>query len=195
MEEEYRPLLEIAEDNARRAGVSPTLVVHAAVSRHPVAIDSLVDDTRAYLGWIAQAFPDVRIALENNHPVQGSEIKICVGRADVLKISGCLPASRLGICWDMGHDYLSGAADEPSPEWLSRVIHVHVHDVDEHGNDHFPLIFGRVPYFRWLKALKEAGMKGIVVLELKGEHLRGWSFERVQDALTGSIAAIAEAVT
>jgi sugar phosphate isomerase/epimerase len=94
----------------------------------------------------------------------------------------------------MGHDYLRHQQDEPSPEWLSRVIHVHLHDVDLGDQDHYPLVLGNVPYRPWLQGLKQAGMKGIVVLELKGERLKDWSMNQIRVALTGSIETIAREV-
>jgi sugar phosphate isomerase/epimerase len=194
LEQEYRPLLEIAEKWAQQTGKEPTLVVHAAVSMPPADPQALIADTTAYLNWVAANFPHLRLALENNHPPTKNEVKVGIQREDVLKLAGCLPPERLGICWDMGHDYLRHTSDEPSPEWLARVIHVHVHDVDDADNDHYPLTIGNVPYPGWLKSLKQTGMKGIVVLELKGERMMNWPIERIQSALTDSVAAIAEAI-
>jgi sugar phosphate isomerase/epimerase len=92
----------------------------------------------------------------------------------------------------MGHDFLRGSAEDPEPAWLSQVIHVHLHDVDGAGLDHYPLVYGRVPFRPWLQALKQAKMKGIVVLELKGEQLMGWGLERIQVALADSVRAVAK---
>lgn len=191
LEKEYRPLLEIADGFARRLGEPRTLVLHAAVAQPPAERASLVADTIAYLQWVAETFPNVHLALENNHPPQKSEIKIGIERADILKLANCLPPDRLGICWDMGHDYLRHQQDEPTPEWFSRVVHVHLHDVDQANLDHYPLVLGNVPHRSWLKGLKEAGMKGIIVLELKGERLKDWSMDQVNAALAGSIEIIA----
>lgn len=191
LEQEYRPLLEIAESWARRTGRPSTLVVHAAVSQQPADRTSLVTDTIAYLQWVEEAFPNLHLALENNHPQVRDEIKVGILRADILQIANCLPPARLGICWDMGHDYLSHQQEQPSPEWLSRVMHVHVHDVDQEDQDHYPLVFGNVPHQVWLQGLKQAGMKGIVILELQGGRLKDWSMEQVNAALAGSIETIA----
>ncbi len=194
LEQEYRPLLEIAENWARRTGGPRTLVVHAAVSQPPADPAALVADTIAYLQWVAEAFPNLHLALENNHPPVRGEIKVGIQRADILHIANCLPPARLGICWDMGHDYLRHQQDEPSSEWLSRVMHVHLHDVDEADQDHYPLVLGNVPHLPWLQGLKQAGMKGIVVLELKGERLKGWSMNQISAALVGSVETIAREV-
>ncbi len=94
----------------------------------------------------------------------------------------------------MGHDAVSKTPVELTPEWLSKVIHVHIHDVDENGLDHYPLVLGNIPYQDWLTQLKQAGMQGIVVLELKGERMKNWTLERVMAALTDSFSAISQEV-
>lgn len=193
-EQEYRPLLEIAESWARRTGKPVTLVVHAAVSQPPADPTSLVADTIAYLQWAADSFPNLYLALENNHPTVRGEIKVGVQRAEILKIANCLPLDRLGICWDMGHDFLSHQHEEPSLEWFSRVTHVHVHDVDQEDRDHYPLVFGNVPHQLWLGRLRQVGMKGIVVLELQGKRLEDWSSEKVRETLVSSIETIAREI-
>ena len=194
LECEYRPLLEIAERFARQAGSLSVLVLHPAVSQPPAAPAALVVDTISYLQWVAESFPNLHLALENNHPQVQDEIKVGILRADILQIAGCLPPNRLGICWDMGHDYLSHQEDEPSLEWLSRVIHVHVHDVGMEDLDHYPLVFGNVPHQLWLQGLRKAGMNGIVVLELKGERLKGWPIDQVSSVLISSVETIAREV-
>jgi len=74
---------------------------------------------------------------------------------------------RLGLCWDMGHDVKAGRLTAPDAAWLDRVVHVHLHDIDENGTDHYPLLCGQVPYRTWLPALIQVGFKGIVTLEIK----------------------------
>lgn len=194
LEQEYRPLLEIAERWAQRTGEPRTLVIHAAVAQPPTDPDSLVADTIAFMHWVAEAFPNVHLALENNHPPLRNEIKVGIQRADVLQLAKCLPPERLGICWDMGHDFLRHQQDEPTPEWFSRVMHVHLHDVDQASLDHYPLIFGNVPHQSWLQGLKHAGMNGIVVLELKGERLKDWPMDQIRTALVGSVEIIAREI-
>ncbi len=74
------------------------------------------------------------------------------------------------------------------------MAHVHLHDVDQEGQDHYPLVLGNVPYHEWLQGLKQSNMKGTVVLELKGERMKGSSIEQINDALVKSIQRIASEV-
>jgi len=191
---DYRPLLGIAETWAQKSLECRTLVVHAAVARTPASREALTTDTLAFLVWVLEEFPDLQLALENNHPARPEEVKVGVEPEDVLSMLAALDNARLGVCWDLGHDYLRDKTTVPTREWLSRVVHVHVHDVDECGEDHFPLIFGRVPYQQWLGAWKALTGGGGVVLELKGNHLRDWSQVQITDALETSISHIKEAL-
>ncbi len=190
----YQPLLGIAEAWGKRLGSPRTVALHAAAAHLPVERAALVADSRAFLEWALDCFPHLVFALENNTPARPGEMKAGAGRGAVLEVLAPLQDDRLKICWDMGHDYLSGSPAALEPGWLARVAHVHVHDVDEHGVDHYPLVFGRVPHREWLAELKAAGMKGTVVLELKGGQLKGWPPERIDGALAASIAALAEEV-
>jgi sugar phosphate isomerase/epimerase len=194
LEQDLRPLLEIAENWALWSGAPLTLVMHAAVSQPPADHTALVADTIAYLHWVLETFPGLHLALENNHPQIRDEIKVGIQREEVLEIANHLSPARMGICWDMGHDYLRHVHNEPSPEWLSRVTHVHLHDVDDDDQDHYPLVLGNVPHQYWLQRLKQVGMKGIVVLELKGERLKDWSMDQIRMALVTSIETIAREV-
>ncbi len=191
---DYQPLLGIAEEWGRRLGSPRTVVLHAAMARLPAERADLEADTRAFLAWALDRFPHLVLALENNTTAKPGEIKAGDGRSRVLEVLAPLPDGRLKVCWDMGHDYLSGSPAQLEPGWLARVAHVHVHDVNENGVDHYPLVFGRVPHRPWLAQLKAAGMKGTVVLELKGGLLKNWAPAEIERALVESIAALAEEV-
>lgn len=195
IERDYRPMLEIAERWAVRAGSPWVVVFHAATAYPPHDRKSLIEDTVAFLNWVGEEFPQIRIALENNSPSSDSVIKLGVKHDDVLSLIKRVNRLNLGICWDMGHDYLQGGEQATAAEWLASVIHVHLHDVDESGLDHYPLVLGRTPYPGWLRALKTSGMKGLIVLELKGERLLGWPLKRIRSALIESVLAIVREVS
>lgn len=194
IEKQYGEMLDIASALAARDGVIKTVVIHAATAPKPAREDDLVADTVAFLRWACEAYPNLRLALENNHPASGSQVKVGASREGVLNIVSAVHHPRLRICWDMGHDHLSGSPVLPEPEWLAEVAHVHVHDVNDSGADHYPLVFGNVPYQPWLRALKQTGMKGSVVLELKGNQLKDWPPGQIQGALIDSIRAILKEV-
>jgi sugar phosphate isomerase/epimerase len=192
---EYRPMLDIAEEWTQRRGEASTVVVHAARARLPVDPRSLLADTEVFLHWLLRTYPGLCFALENDHPPEGDEVKIGVEREAILAMLASVQNAHLGACWDMGHDVLRNKTEEePTPAWLSKVAHVHVHDVDNAGKDHYPLVFGNVPCVRWLRLLRKAKMKGIAVLELQGGRLMNWPIEKITAALTDSVASIAREV-
>jgi sugar phosphate isomerase/epimerase len=186
---DYRPMLAIAQGWAEHTREKKMVVIHGARAEGGDK-RKLTTDTLAFCTWILETFPGVKVALENNLPGDQNMVKAGVSRQDVLRMVKTIHSSNLGICWDMGHDYHSHTEEEPSSEWLKNVVHVHVHDENEHGEDHFPLVFGRVPHKPWLHALVQAGMKGIVTLELKGGNLKNWKPDEITKALVQSIATI-----
>ena len=194
IEEKHRPMLDIAAGWAQRDGKIKTVVMHAATAQKPADLDGLTADSLSFLAWALETYPGLMFALENNLPATANQVKIGVDRQDVLKIIHTLHHPRLRICWDMGHDTLNGSPEVPEPEWLAQVAHVHLHDVNETGRDHYPLVYGRVSYQPWLQALKRVGMQGTVVLELKGNQLLDWQPESIQAALVDSIRHITEEV-
>jgi sugar phosphate isomerase/epimerase len=194
IENMHRPMLDIASDWAQRDGKTKTVVIHAATAHKPADPDGLTADTLSFLAWALETYPGLMFALENDLPAAANQVKVGVRREDVLKIIHALQHPRLRVCWDMGHDHLNRSPEVPEPEWLAQVVHVHLHDVNELGVDHYPLVFGRVPFQPWLQALKRVGMHGTVVLELKGNQLKDWQPESIQKALVDSLHRITEEV-
>ena len=184
VEAAYAPMLDIA------ARFGPTTVVvhgaHSTTRPH----EQLYADTVAFLEWPLARYPSLVFALEDLTP-NPRRVKIGAERAEVLRIVEEIGDSRLGICWDMGHDVRAGRRDVPDETWLQHVCHVHVHDVDEQGVDHYPFIYGRVPCQTWLPTLVETSFAGVVTLEIKGTQLVGLGIERVQQMLVESISSTA----
>ena len=95
--QEYLPLLKIADDWGKRLGEKCPLVVHAAVAAPPVDPALLVADTVRYLNWIADTFPYVHLALENNHPPFKNEIKVGIEREDIFYCSRAFRTGSEGL--------------------------------------------------------------------------------------------------
>jgi sugar phosphate isomerase/epimerase len=186
------PLLAVAETWAQLSPTCRRVVVHAAVGRAPADPAALAADTHAFLAWVLEAYPDLELALENNHPARPGEVKAGVAPQDVLALIAAVDNPRLNACWDLGHDFLRAGGAEPSAAWLAKVVHVHVHDINEIGVDHYPLVFGNVPVEAWLRAWKAQGGRGGAVLELKGKQLMGWSADKIGESLELSVATLGE---
>lgn len=171
-----------------------TIVVHGAkapASQRPRHL--LYSDTLAMVEWVIEQYPALTVALENGNPVPGVT-KIGDNRAELLHIVREVDYPALGICWDMGHDVNAGHTELPGPLWLRHVQHVHIHDLDDTGHDHLPLIYGRVLPQHWLPPLLRTGFDGIVTLELNGQRCAFLWPDRIMPALVDSIRAIDAAI-
>lgn len=213
--ETIQPVWSLANKWALRNQFRTAIVIHGAVTdqvsyiRNGVMTDELEDqgqspgqqvlyslreDTKDFIIWALDRFPNLVIALENLDLANPGVIKFGERREDVLDLVKEINHPRLGICWDLGHDIRQGVMHDPPREWLEHVKHVHAHDIDDEGRDHFPLIFGKVPNERWIQMLVNAGMEGTITLELKGQNMMGWDLSRITDALVGSIRSIYKVV-
>lgn len=188
---QYRPMLEIAQRWGMRQGIPTATVLHSARASGPNR-ESLVKDTVEFVKWVMGEFDHILLAVENLGPTDNGEFKIGDTREEVLSIVTAAGNPRAGICWDFGHDCLHQRLSLPDEEWLQKVVHVHIHDIDAEGIDHHPLVFGNCPYRDWLRALVHRNMTGAVTLEVKGGQMKGWTLEKVMAALTDSIAEIFE---
>ena len=188
----YWPMLAIAQSWAKRQGGLATVVLHSAHSDH-LERALLYADTLAFLEWVLPEFDRLKIAVENLGPSKGADIKVGDTREEVLSLVRAINHPHVGICWDFGHDCLHHRSNLPSEEWLRRVVHVHAHDLDSAGLDHYPLTLGTCPYREWLQALARCGMQGTATLEIKGGQLKDWSLAKVNQALVDSIKGLKEA--
>ena len=178
------PLLDVAA----RFAPAPVVVHGARSETRPY--DALYADTVAFLEWALGRYPALTLALENLGP-NPRLIKIGAARAEILSIVEQIDDHRLGLCWDMGHDVLAGRLSVPAEAFLRHVGHVHLHDVDENGKDHYPLFYGRTPYRAWLPALAAVGFEGIVTLEIKGGQLAHLELEQIMQSLIASVGQVA----
>jgi len=183
IEADYAPMLDIAA----RFGPA-TVVVHGAQSETR-SQDEVYADTLAFFQWALERYPSLTFALENLNAVPG-RARIGPDRAELLRLVQEIGDPQLGLCWDMGHDAQSGVRDTPQDAWLRHVCHVHVHDINGQGLDHFPLLYGRVPYQTWLPVLAAAGFGGIATLEIKGRQLSEMRIDWIIKVLVASIGEI-----
>jgi len=171
-----------------------TIVVHGAKSVPAErSRDLLYADTLAFLDWALDQYPTLTLALENLSP-NPDVIKIGDSRAELLHIVREIEHPSLGICWDIGHDVGAGRVEAPGPLWLRQVRHVHIHDLNDEGQDHFPLMYGHVRPEHWLPPVIRAGFDGVVTLELNGHRCAFLWPDQIMPALVNSISAIADAI-
>jgi sugar phosphate isomerase/epimerase len=185
----YAPALALAERLAEQQRFDAALVIHGA---HAVAARAaLRQDTEAFIEWVLAETPHARPMLEilNHKP---PFTRTGESRAEVLDIVRALNDPRLGVCWDLGHDYLLGYTELPTEGFLRAVRHVHIHDINAAREDHFPLIFDNVPWQADLRALRGVAFDGAIVLEING--YRAARVERLRERLAESFAKMSEIV-
>lgn len=188
------PMWSLANAWAEKNEHQTEMVIHGASAKNGDA-EALRNDTRGFIIWALENFPNLTIALENPDIARNDFTKFGGGkRNEILALVKEIGDPRLGICWDTGHDVRHGIHHDPPREWLEHVCHVHVHELDDHGDDHYPLVYHNVPNEHWLRLLMKSGMTGTITLELKGGNLLGWRKIDIDQALVHSLKKINEAL-
>ncbi len=185
----YAPALELVERLAEEQHSDPALVIHGATADAPRA--ELRRDTEQFLAWVLSETRHARPMFEilaHKPPLT----RTGESRDEVLDVVRGLSAPRLGICWDLGHDYLLGYAELPSPDFLRAVRHVHIHDTNSAREDHFPLVYGNVPWQNDLSALVRVGFEGAVIMEING--YRAQRVERLNARMAESFAEMRDVI-
>lgn len=183
----FTPALEFVDRMADLGGFDPPLVIHGAHGRAGLA--ELTRDTREFLVWVLGQSRRARPMLENLPPKPGY-VRVGETPEQVSDVVRDIGHPRLGVCWDFGHSVLQNQLGLPPDEFLRAVRHVHVHDINAAGEDHFPLVYGRVPWQADLDALMRVGFDGFVILEING--YRASALADLRGLLAGSFAAMRE---
>lgn len=145
----------------------------------------------------------IYFALENNRMKELNDP--CNHLNGVTEIIDKINSPHLGICWDMGHYYSNIVHDlekdvdydnDIKNEFFNKVIHTHIHGLNEKNTTHFPLTNEEsLPLEKYVALLKDMGYEGVYNLELSFER---WdtgheihyevarSIERLQQAIQDS---------
>lgn len=190
---ELASLLSLTQDLGKATGHTPVIVVHAAKSKS-ASRQQLFNDTLAFMQWAVEGFPGLYFAIENLGPAATGELKLGDTREEVFDLVVKTGSPQVGICWDLGHDKLHNRLKTPPISWLEKVIHLHVHDVDSGGVDHYPLVYNNVPYRAWLPIFSSRQLPGSVCLEIKGHQLKGWGINKITQSLVDSVNLVRELV-
>ena len=185
----YAPALELVERLAGENFSEPSLIIHGATAKAPR--EELRRDTEAFLTWVLGATSRAQLMLENLPPKPGFT-RTGESREEVLEIVHQFNEPRLKMCWDLGHDYLLGYTELPNADFLRAVRHVHIHDINDKREDHFPLVYGNVPWQDDLRALASVGFNGTVIMEING--YRAQAVERLQERMAESFKLMRESV-
>lgn len=140
---------EISQDQKRLI-----FVVHGATGRG-ASLEQNDHTTVEFLTWLSSELgsrsENTGIALELRAYSDFRPTATGTSRGSLLDVIHAVGKENVGICWDLAHDFENGLIDPswtaiPDERFLDRVIHSHVHDVDNAGEPHFPLTLGSVPF-------------------------------------------------
>ncbi len=186
----YAPVFELIERWANEADLFPAVVIHGAHGK--TSLTQLAADTWHFLGWALTKTTRAHLMLENLPPKAGYN-RVGETHEQVLEIVRGLNHPRLNVCWDLGHDVLQGYTQLPGEDFLKAVRHVHIHDINDAGEDHFPLVYGNVPWQKNLRALKRVSFSGAVTMEINGH--RASRLDHLHERLADSFALMRKVVT
>lgn len=166
----YQPILdqvaEIAED---QSGV--VLVLHA-LSDPTSTLELNERGTARFLSAIAEQLArrtsDATVAIELRAYRDERSTAAATTRESVIRVVERTDHPDVHVCWDLAHDLESRIAlgqgwDEPDASFLRCVRHLHVHDLGDDDEPHYPPIVGRVPIQSALDALPDVP----VVMEVR----------------------------
>jgi len=197
---EFLPVVHAVADFSQRQGEDCTLVVHGASGGH----NNPREATAAFLSWVSGELTrsgSGRIALELRSPGRSMSTVFDRSRRAIAEFIRWLGDERIGICWDLAHDWEASESDpawtqSPDPEFLELVNHVHLHDASIGDRlVHHPLQSGRIPWQSMLKPLVGAKYDSAITLEIRyrlaislGEpwHVLGGSYAMLRGYLNAT---------
>jgi sugar phosphate isomerase/epimerase len=170
LQSEFVPILRAAETFAERQGETCVIVLHCASG-----VDAR-EATAGFADWaLQQTQPagSVLLSLELRSAVPGADPGFDRARSSLSDFVQWFGDRRLGICWDVAHDWESRLVHQdwstiPYGRFLSVVNHVHLHDAGIDENlVHFPLQANRVPWRAMLAPLIAGNYQGAVTMEIR----------------------------
>ncbi len=174
----------------KELGASPIMVVHAfqtAGVKPEALVKSSVQSLRALVVSFRRDSLPIRVAVEINryHGTDGPGVTY----DGLIQIGKQCSDDEVGFCWDMGHTQSSvfqgKLPSAPPSDFVSRVIHVHVHDLSPEGDTHWPLAANCPHLEAGIRRLNVSGYTGIFNLELYPS--RWGDAERAKDAILRSV--------
>ncbi|RKX76103.1 MAG: hypothetical protein DRP87_12855 [Spirochaetes bacterium] len=151
------------------------LNIHALVIdgiEREVLLKMSIENLKTLVPILEDTDVPIFVAIELNRMKNNSDPSI--NYENLLRICREVNNHRFGIGWDLGHTYSNVLNSviplEPPQEFIERVIHIHIHDLNEKGQTHWPLTIGTLPLNYYLKKLRAVNYCGYYTLELYPER-------------------------
>jgi sugar phosphate isomerase/epimerase len=145
--------------------------LHPAAAGPPFGRETLFARSVDFFSWLqewcAVRAPEVRPVAELQvSPAPGEVLHRVGDQPEELELLATRAA--IDVCWDVGHAVLNhrrwGYSLDPGPGLWSRISHIHCHEVSD--SDHRPPRRPESGWGRFLRAAKERGYPGTVVVEV-----------------------------
>lgn len=194
---EVRNILQPIFDEALRAALlqnSQVIInIHGASGlKNPPIKPEYFQRTLQMLKWISGeaelSGENIQIAIELL-PYAQNRTRVGDRYKDLVKLVRQINSSKLGIGWDMGHGWVSRLRQRdfgvPGPDYLKKVVHTHIHDIDPEGWDHAPLVYHTLPLRQYIQLLTGVGYSGTWLLEIDPKQVAriGRAIPVIEDSL------------
>jgi hypothetical protein len=172
---DHRAIIAAAIAIGERQSSPVAFVVHATSSSLDRTRDGITE-AKGYLEWagglLAGAEANVILCPELRPARDRADRRWDRSRASIASVVGSLAHPKIGICWDLGHDWENrdkedGWSPTPSDAFLKWVRHVHLHDAGANGALHHPLGSNRVPWAEQLRLLSGRGYDRALTMEIR----------------------------
>ncbi len=175
LQAEHRPIIAAAIDIGEGQASPAALVMHATSSGLDRTRDG-VAEAKAYFDWagglLAGAEANAILCPELRPARDRDDRRWDRSRASMTNLLTSLAHPKIGICWDLGHDWENRDKERawtPAPDdsFLRLVRHVHVHDAGSDGALHHPLGVDRVPWRAQIAILESRRFAGALTMEIR----------------------------
>jgi len=178
-------LLEIAQALAQAEGRPIVINFHAVSAFKTDSRPALFQQSHHFFEWmmetVAQHDADVIITAEHQLPPESESPKARIGDTFEELLALDMNDDRFGFCWDMGHSVmghlLHHAPLTPPTAFLTKVRHIHIHDVDfEQQLDHRLIGSGNSPLKDFIHLLKNVGYQDAFTMEYNVTEFYGENY-------------------
>jgi sugar phosphate isomerase/epimerase len=163
-EQQFAPVLNFLVEVEATTSHPPVFVLHGA----PDQPDATARYLRRLRGVLDTSGSSAQVALELRAPIGGMDNRFDREPAALTKFIAGLEVGRVGMCWDIAHDWQRASKITTlTDEMIAAINHVHIHDSRPDGNVHAPLDHGRIPWRSAIRQLQAAGWVGSITLEIR----------------------------
>jgi len=138
------------------------------------SIQKTIETFKYITKYINQNNLNLEVILENLNEHKGTL------RCNIQQVYEIIGSTSIeGITLDIGHyvyDY-SNDYTNLNNEYTSKIKNIHIHDIDNDRNDHYPFYYNNVKIQELVKYIKDINYKENIVLEFGLEYLNGETFE------------------